>query len=220
MSATYNICLTLIPVSFLNTIKSSIPLFTILICRFYYSMSYPWTTYISLLPIVIGVALASLGELSFNMVGFIFAIGSACASTCFNLFAKKLMSHPDLDNLQIQFYVSVFSLCFLFPLWVLLPFHPSHNVEHPMIDGSTIEATSAPNSHHGALADQTSSIEQFLYLFVAGLNYYIELVAVYGSINVLGPVAYAVCDVLRRLAIIVSAVIFFQNEYDFIIVWF
>ena len=117
ISATYNICLTLIPVSFLNTIKSSIPLFTILICRFYYQMAFPTSTYLSVLPIVIGVAMASLGEMSFNFIGFIFAVASACGSTFFNLFTKKLMANPELDNLQIQFYVSMFSLLFLFPVY-------------------------------------------------------------------------------------------------------
>ena len=46
-----------------------------------------------------------------------------------------------------------------------------------------------------------------------GSNYYVELIAVYGCILVLDPVAYAICDVLRRLVVIISAVLFFHNPY-------
>ena len=104
ISATYNLSLRLIPPSFVNTIKSSIPIFTLFVCRFVYQQRFPTSTYLTVLPIVAGLALASLSEVSFNLAGFALACLSSLASTMFALLTKKLMGNSNvaLDNVQIQ----------------------------------------------------------------------------------------------------------------------
>jgi hypothetical protein len=67
-----------------------------------------------------GLALASAAEVSFNLAGFSLAILSSFASTAFNLLTKKLMANSNLDNFQIQYYVSCICLLFMLPIWVLV----------------------------------------------------------------------------------------------------
>ena len=168
ISCTYNICLILIPVSFLNTIKSSVPIFTVLICRFYYQLHFPQSTYFSLVPIVMGVGMASYGELSFNMIGFLFAVTSSFCSTLFNLFTKKLMGTSPMDNYQIQFYVSLCTFFFIVPIWIAFNVLNSQDSNINETVELIADAASEAPSHYGALADEVSAVEQFLYLFAAG----------------------------------------------------
>lgn len=48
----YNLAMTAIPVSFLNTIKSSIPLWTCVICRVVLKTEFSFLTYVSLVPLL------------------------------------------------------------------------------------------------------------------------------------------------------------------------
>lgn len=59
MSIAYNAAMEYIPVSFLNTIKATIPFWTCIVCWLIQGQQYALTTRLSLLPIVGGVALAS-----------------------------------------------------------------------------------------------------------------------------------------------------------------
>merc|ERR1719213_1023704 len=56
-------------------------------------------TYLTLLPIVGGVALASLKELSFTWVGFIAAMGSNLSSALRGILAKKTMGGGVGENM-------------------------------------------------------------------------------------------------------------------------
>jgi hypothetical protein len=50
------------------------PIFTILIFRVYYGRSYSQMTYLSLLPLIIGAAMTTAGEMSFTDAGFLLTI--------------------------------------------------------------------------------------------------------------------------------------------------
>jgi hypothetical protein len=53
-------------------------------------------------------------------------------------------------------------------------------------------------------------LEVFLFLFVAASNFYFETFAVYSCISCLSPIPYAICDVVRRLTMIMFSVFVFQ----------
>ncbi len=65
ITATYNLSLRLIPVSFLNTMKASIPIWTCLVCRFWFGQKMSYMTYVSILLVVAGLAMASAAEVSY-----------------------------------------------------------------------------------------------------------------------------------------------------------
>jgi solute carrier family 35 protein E2 len=61
-------------ISFVETIKSSSPLFTVVISRYLIGEITGFWTNISLIPIMLGLALCSSFELNFSFFGFIAAI--------------------------------------------------------------------------------------------------------------------------------------------------
>ncbi|CAF1571365.1 unnamed protein product, partial [Didymodactylos carnosus] len=65
-----------IAVSFVATIKSSSPLFTVIISRIIIGEKTGHWTKLSMLPITFGLALCSSFELSYNILGFICALGT------------------------------------------------------------------------------------------------------------------------------------------------
>ena len=65
-----------IAVSFVATIKASSPLFTVIISRLVLGERTGHWTKFSMVPITIGLALCSSFELSFNLLGFICALGA------------------------------------------------------------------------------------------------------------------------------------------------
>lgn len=58
-----------VAVSFTHIIKSGEPAFSVLVSRFLLGDTFPFSVYLSLLPIIGGCALAAVTELNFNMIG-------------------------------------------------------------------------------------------------------------------------------------------------------
>ena len=72
--AVSNLSLAMVSVPFYQTMRMMCPMFAIAINRIWFSRTYPTMTYVSLVPIVLGSAMTTLGELSFTDAGFILTI--------------------------------------------------------------------------------------------------------------------------------------------------
>ncbi|XP_019083061.1 PREDICTED: triose phosphate/phosphate translocator TPT, chloroplastic-like [Camelina sativa] len=75
--------------------------------------SIPITLWLSLAPVVLGVAMASLTELSFNWLGFISAMISNISFTYRSIFSKKVMT--DMDSTNVYAYISIIALFICIP---------------------------------------------------------------------------------------------------------
>lgn len=72
--AVSNLSLAMVSVPFYQTMRMLCPLFTILIYRTWYGRTYSKMTYMSLLPLIIGAAMTTAGEMSFTDTGFILTV--------------------------------------------------------------------------------------------------------------------------------------------------
>lgn len=68
-----------VAVSFMETVKSSAPLFTVIISYMLLSERNGVYVQLSLIPIMIGLALCSAYEISFTLLGFAAALGTNIA---------------------------------------------------------------------------------------------------------------------------------------------
>ncbi|XP_077007689.1 solute carrier family 35 member E2B isoform X8 [Tamandua tetradactyla] len=134
-----------VAVSFAETVKSSAPLFTVIMSRMVLgeyteeaSTSGPgarpsWDTKnsrlpeagllvnLSLIPVMGGLALCTAAEVSFNVLGFSAALSTNIMDCLQNVFSKKLLSGDKyrFSAPELQFYTSAAALAMLIPAWVL-----------------------------------------------------------------------------------------------------
>ncbi|KAL7945128.1 triose-phosphate transporter family domain-containing protein [Trichoderma barbatum] len=72
--AVSNLSLAMVSVPFYQTMRMLCPIFTLLIFRVWYGRTYSTMTYLSLLPLIIGAAMTTAGEMSFSDAGFLLTI--------------------------------------------------------------------------------------------------------------------------------------------------
>ncbi|XP_020598498.1 probable sugar phosphate/phosphate translocator At5g05820 [Phalaenopsis equestris] len=87
-----NISLCFLPVSFNQAVGATTPFFTAV---FVYTMTLrleAWITYVTLVPVVTDIIIASEGEPSFHLFGFIMCIGATAARALKSVFQEILLS--------------------------------------------------------------------------------------------------------------------------------
>ncbi|CAI5508760.1 unnamed protein product [Closterium sp. Naga37s-1] len=94
------------------------PFFNAAASQFVLGQNVSLPLWMSLLPVVLGVSLASVTELSFNWTGFLTAMTSNIAFTYRNVFSKKAMVGMDSTNLYA--YISILSLLYCIPPAILM----------------------------------------------------------------------------------------------------
>ncbi|KAI9898993.1 hypothetical protein N3K66_005454 [Trichothecium roseum] len=72
--AVSNLSLAMVSVPFYQTMRMLCPIFTLGIYRLWYGRTYSFLTYMSLLPLIIGAAMTTVGEMSFSDAGFLLTI--------------------------------------------------------------------------------------------------------------------------------------------------
>ncbi|BBG95641.1 EamA-like transporter family protein [Prunus dulcis] len=111
-----NVSLRYIPVSFMQTIKSFTPATTVVLQWLVWRKYFDWRIWCSLIPIVGGILLTSVTELSFNMLGFVLPC----------LVVWLLPQRPSLQNLCCM-DTSLTGYCMPdFSAWK--PFHVGSNI--------------------------------------------------------------------------------------------
>ena len=149
---------------------------------------------LALLPIVFGVALASISEVSFNWIGFGAAMGSNLTFQSRNVLSKKLMSKDakkGLDNINLFSIITIMSLFVMAPIAFL-------------VEGTTFTPASI-----AAMGLDWNSI--FTKACLAGLFFHGYQQVSYMILERVAPVTHAVGNCVKRVVVIVSSVIVFQN---------
>ncbi|KAF5377766.1 hypothetical protein D9757_008084 [Collybiopsis confluens] len=196
-----------IPVSTVHTIKALSPLFTVAAYALLFGVSYSAKTYMSLLPLTIGVMLASSADLSVsNAVGLLCAFGSAIVFVSSNIFFKKIMptssggglSQPSqkLDKINLLFYSSSMAFMLMIPIWLYydLPIFlsSSDHISHPS---------------HGH-----SNLHSVTYYFVMnGTVHFAQNIIAFVILSSTSPVTYSIASLIKRVAVICIAIVWFNQ---------
>ena len=107
----------MVSVPFHQILRSTCPVFTILIYRFLYSRSYSTPTYISLIPTILGVGLATYGDYYFTTLGFFLTLLGVVLASAKTVASNRLMTGslalPPLEiSLRMSPLATVLSLLF------------------------------------------------------------------------------------------------------------
>ncbi|KVI09854.1 probable sugar phosphate/phosphate translocator At3g11320 [Cynara cardunculus var. scolymus] len=112
-----NISLRYLPVSFNQAIGATTPFFTAVFAYLLTLKREAWLTYITLIPVVTGVVIASGGEPSFNLFGFIMCIGATAARALKTVVQGMLLSSEGekLNSMNLLLYMAPIAVVLLLP---------------------------------------------------------------------------------------------------------
>lgn len=108
-----NVSLRYIPVSFMQTIKSFTPATTVVLQWLVWRKYFDWRIWASLVPIVGGIMLTSVTELSFNMFGFCAALFGCLATSTKTILAESLLHGYKFDSINTVYYMAPFATMIL-----------------------------------------------------------------------------------------------------------
>ncbi|KAI9800405.1 MAG: suppressor of loss of ypt1 [Piccolia ochrophora] len=203
-----------IPVSLVHTIKGLSPLFTVLAYRFIFQINYSSATYLSLIPLTLGVMLACSAELSGNLFGILCAFGGALIFVTQNIFSKKLFNeaaHAEvegqsqksrkLDKLNLLCYSSALAFTLTAPLWL-------------WSEGFTLLADLY---HDGALdlsgkRGSLGSRRLMLEFIFNGTFHFGQNIMAFVLLSMVSPVTYSVASLVKRIFVIVVAIVWFGSR--------
>ncbi|PKA61704.1 Phosphoenolpyruvate/phosphate translocator 2, chloroplastic [Apostasia shenzhenica] len=206
-----NMSLGRVAVSFTHTIKAMEPFFSVLLSAIFLGEKPTVWVLFSLVPIVGGVALASMTEASFNWAGFWSAMASNVTFQSRNVLSKKVMvkKEESLDNINLFSIITVMSLFLLTPATLF-------------VDG--VKFTPSYIQSAGLNLKQI-----YLRSLIAGLCFHAYQQVSYMILSRVSPVTHSVGNCVKRVVVIVTSVLFFRTpvspinslgNYIFIIITF
>ncbi|XP_076934745.1 putative sugar phosphate/phosphate translocator At3g11320 [Bidens hawaiensis] len=112
-----NISLRYLPVSFNQAIGATTPFFTAVFAYLITLKKEAWLVYVTLIPVVTGVIIASGGEPSFHLFGFIMCIGATAARALKTVVQGILLSSEGekLNSMNLLLYMAPIAVVLLLP---------------------------------------------------------------------------------------------------------
>merc|ERR1719217_1402848 len=182
-------------VSFAQTVKAAEPVFTCIMSYLVLGTVFKWQVYSSLLPIIAGVSIASLKELSFTYKSLYCALLSNVAFASRAVLSKLTMQKPAGENMDASNLYGVLTImAFIMTLPVAFFF-----------EGATLPATWAASA---AAKGTPWLIKNIL---INGLYYYAYNEVAFITLNKVAPITHSIANTVKRVAIIVATCLVFRN---------
>lgn len=181
------VALNYVAVSFTETIKSSAPLFTVLISRCILGEATGLYVNLSLIPVMSGLALCSANELSFDTRGFLAAMATNLTECLQNVYSKMLISGDKFKYTpaELQFYTSIASVVVQIPASLFL------------VDISGVQ--------------RTTDSALFSAFVLNGIFFHFQSITAYVLMDYISPVTHSVANTAKRAFLIWLSVLLFGN---------
>ncbi|CAK7563930.1 MAG: hypothetical protein SEPTF4163_001812 [Sporothrix epigloea] len=207
---------TKIPVSLVHTIKGLSPLFTVFAYRIFLDIRYPTTTYLSLIPLTLGVTLACSGSHSFNggqLLGILYALIATGIFVTQNIVSKKLFNEASraeaegqgaqarkLDKLNLLCYSSGMAFVITGPIWL---WSEGFGLLGDFLDDGSLNLSGDPEAFdHGRL------LIEFVF---NGFFHFAQNMLAFVLLSRVSPVTYSVASLIKRVFVITVAIIWFRS---------
>eukprot|EP00049_Salpingoeca_infusionum_P012453 m.227918 g.227918 ORF g.227918 m.227918 type:complete len:337 (-) comp15185_c0_seq2:69-1079(-) len=185
-----------VPVSYAHTVKAIMPIFTVLLSRIFLRQQHTTLIYLSLLPIVGGIAIASATELEFDFIGLISAVTSTFLFAVQSIYSKKVMT--GMDHTALLIIISRVCLGALLPYWW-------------WAEGSTL-LVHGDLYHFGYNQGMLFVAE----LLLTGLANTVQTVFAFTFLSKVTAVTYSIANVTKRVVIIIVSMIVFSKPVSFL----
>ncbi|GAW15845.1 hypothetical protein ANO14919_052670 [Xylariales sp. No.14919] len=204
-----------IPVSMVHTVKGLSPLFTVFAYRYFFDIRYSRATYYSLIPLTLGVTLACSSNHTFKgeIVGILYALAATIIFVSQNIFSKRLFNEAaraeaqgeeaksrKLDKLNLLCYSSGLAFLLTSPIWF---WGEGVGLIRDFVQDGSLDLSSKPNAFdHGRLT------LEFLF---NGTFHFGQNILAFVLLSLVSPVTYSVASLIKRVWVIVVAILWFGN---------
>lgn len=188
-----NISFAAVAISLSHTVKTLEPAFNVILSKVILNQPTPLPVLLTLAPIMVGVAMASAAEITFNWLGFLSAMASNLTFGFRAVWSKKAMKDiKNLDSTALYAWTTFISVLICLPLGLL-------------VEGPTLKAGIQTAIDKVGLQKFVSS------LLSVGLLYHLYNQFAFNTLGRVSPVSHGVCNVVKRIVIIGTSVLFFGN---------
>mmetsp|Transcript_27522 Transcript_27522/g.36076 ORF Transcript_27522/g.36076 Transcript_27522/m.36076 type:complete len:400 (+) Transcript_27522:83-1282(+) len=184
-------------VSFAHIIKAGEPIFTAGVSAALLGQFFPWQVYATLVPVVGGVGLACLKELSFSWVAFSNALLANLGGALRGVFSKKLMGKPVGENMDSRNLNAVLLLMMSF---LLIPAIVA------------IEGAQLAPGWTAALATGYGKRKLLSEIIISGILFYFYQEISFMALDNVHPITHALGNTFKRAVLIIASVVFFGTK--------
>lgn len=187
-------------VSFTHIVKAGEPVLTAILSGIFLHQYFSWRTYAALVPVVAGVMLASLTELSFTWASFICAMISNLGSSSRAIFAKKVMTDRAAVGVHLS-SANMYALLTIVATLISLPLAL-------LFEGGILVSVWTEAIKPGS-GNTTFTI--LLKMSESAFWYYTYNEVAYLCLERVNQVTHAVANTLKRVVIIVASILVFHT---------
>lgn len=187
-----NLSFAAVAISLTHTVKTLEPAFNVILSRLVLGEATALPVMASLLPIMVGVAMASAAELSFNWYGFISAMISNLTFGFRAVWSKRAM-----NNMKNLGSTGIYAWTTLISVFICAP---GIFVFEPQVFAAISDLIAAK----GLVGFATP-------LLSVGILYHLYNQFAFNTLARVTPVSHGVCNVVKRICIIATSVLFFGN---------
>ena len=206
-----------IAVSLVHTIKGMSPLFTVFAYRVLYQVHYSTATYLSLIPLTIGVMLACSAEFRGNFIGVICAFGSAIIFVSQNIFAKKIFNASNqaeaegagskkLDKLNLLCYSSGMAFLLTLPLWL---YSEGFDLMCRYTTEGKVTLPLEKMKHPESALTEFELVMEFCF---NGTVHFGQNILAFILLGMISPVTYSIASLIKRVFVICMAIVWFGQK--------
>lgn len=182
-------------VSFTHIVKAAEPAVSAALSAIFLQSYLPLPVYLSLLPVMFGVGLASLTELSFSWLAFGGAMVSNVASASRGIVGKLSMGKPigqNMNAVNLYAVMTILSTALMFPIFLA-------------VEGAQIAPVLKAVAEAGKL--RTLLTETLL----SAIFYYLYNEVAFLALDSVAPVTHALGNTIKRVVIIIASVVVFGS---------
>jgi solute carrier family 35 protein E1 len=191
-------------VSFMQVVKAAEPVVSVICLTLLYGKRFSAGIWLSLVPIVAGVAVVSATEVNFAVAGFLTAMLSNLAFVFRNIKSKEAQTDIGLHGINLYAWMSILGTVLLLPVSLLM-------------EGGQAAAALRVASESFA----TSGAVPFLwcgagtpfvvFLLTGGLFYHLYNQTSYMCLEGISPLTYSICNTVKRVVVILAGIAVFRN---------
>uniref|UniRef100_A0A1L8DDU9 Putative triose-phosphate transporter family n=1 Tax=Nyssomyia neivai TaxID=330878 RepID=A0A1L8DDU9_9DIPT len=178
-----------VPVSYAHTVKATMPLFTVILSRIILKEKHTTLVYLSLVPIITGVGIATVTEISFDKIGLICALLSTMGFSLQNIFSKKVLKDTGVHHLRLLHILGRLAFFMFLPVWFYMDFFAI--ISHPTV--------------------LTRDYKVLALLFTDGVLNWLQNIIAFSVLSLVTPLTYAVASASKRIFVIGVSLLILGN---------